>query len=248
MNRVVIRAPTADRSIQSHCRSTLLAVAIAILLGVSSSNIDDVLRSLALLSPPWLPPLVFQFRQPLKTHIIIAPIISLCVILVSWKKIYHTCRRLFSSRRFVEAAVEITPLGVQLVSIYGTCDNNTDKALSKRRGYKNNDNIQYKVRAFLPRPKIVDVIVMEVVWPHCVWSQVVFRVLDEFDDDPSGESHSKDCTSKVHSIHKLLEKNKVSIIPAYPEECRGMLSYEQCLRVQSEIEELLGLQISNKSD
>ena len=71
--------------------------------------------------------------------------------------------------RFIEAAVEITPLGVQLVSIYGTSHTSTLLLESS--------DISRKIRVFIPRQQLLDVIVMEVVWPHCVWSQVVFRVI-----------------------------------------------------------------------
>jgi len=199
---------------------------------------------------------------------------------------------------------------VQLVSVYGTGDDNTNHAPSrsvsvsplprahhgknytKRDDEKNqkSQDIQYKVRAFLPRQQILDVIVMEVVWPHCVWSQVAFRVLNGAARDSSsqygrcevqgGEKDVMDgmgngCESNIQnncderykrnndgstpqsdqeriqegsrrsqmkppSIQELIQKNQVSIVPAFPEECRGMLSYEQCLHIQAEIERLLG--------
>lgn len=44
------------------------------------------------------------------------------------------------------------------------------------------------------------------------------------------------------TIKQLLQKGEVSIIPAFsPKDCHGMLSYEECLLVQAEVEKLLGI-------
>jgi hypothetical protein len=43
------------------------------------------------------------------------------------------------------------------------------------------------------------------------------------------------------AAQRLFQKGEVSIIPAFsPKDCHGMLTYEECLLVQSEIEKLLG--------
>mmetsp|Transcript_12721 Transcript_12721/g.20128 ORF Transcript_12721/g.20128 Transcript_12721/m.20128 type:complete len:129 (+) Transcript_12721:1-387(+) len=45
--------------------------------------------------------------------------------------------------------------------------------------------------------------------------------------------------TKKSLIQALLQQNQIAIVPAFPEECRGMLSYEQCLSIQAEIERML---------
>ena len=140
---------------------------------------------------------------------------------------------------------------------------------------QNNTISKRKVRAFIPRERIIDVIVMEIVWPHCVWSQVAFRVdkgsesslvqskcskEDEDDRRLQGLASPEDKHDNVHiqsniekfnvingqcaptslSIQALMKQNRVAIVPALPEECRGLLSYRECLRLQEEIERLLG--------
>ena len=148
-----------------------------------------------------------------------------------------------------------------------------------------------KVRAFIPRERILDVIVMEIVWPHCVWSQVAFRVdnghesslahqsqsCNDHEADENGvvehrrrrrhqqptgcmdsKVHNNDndetngekvintdsdqrstLTKRSQNIHALLKQNRIAIVPAFPEECRGLLSYKECLQLQEEIERLL---------
>jgi len=156
--------------------------------------------------------------------------------------------RRWRRRSLVEAAVEISPLGVQLVSVRGippsTAPGVEDATSSPpscgdccHPGYEG--DVVRVVHAFLPKSSIIDVVVLEVVWPHCVWSHVVFRVLDNIgpdDDDDDGSASSGD-----RSVRNLLRKGRVIVVPAfYPHECRGMLTYEQCLRVRDEVEVLLG--------
>ena len=198
--------------------------------------------------------------------------------------------------RFNSAVIEISSFGVQLISFYGSGsshDNRNNDAAS--RDEKNVLKIAYQkhnkrllnktrckrqvFRAFIPRERIIDVIVMEIVWPHCVWSQVAFRVdkgcgsffvqsskhhngiehdrrrrqhhTSSFKDD----AHVYDCiqskdgekdtgtddqfTTRSQSTQTLMKKNRVAIVPAFPDECRGLLSYKECLRLQQEIERLL---------
>ncbi len=131
----------------------------------------------------------------------------------------------------IEAALEITPLGVQLVSTFENGESN------------NNGKSSIKTpRAFIPRHRILDVIVMEVVWPHCVWTQVAFRVVNEAHCGRSHrDPHPQTEQSEPESVEELLRHGRVSIIPAFPEECRGWLTYRECLVVQSELERLLGI-------
>lgn len=162
-------------------------------------------------------------------------------------------RKLLARRRFVEAAIEITPMTVQLMSIYGSAvptknssmtppndahHNITTSTQSSEEYYNNYKGIYREVRANLPRPQILDAVVMEVVWPHCVWSQVAFRVAkgntEEMDDVRENATKGNGVL-----IQQLLKQNRVSIVPAFPKECQGMLTYEQCLHVQAEIERLL---------
>lgn len=150
-----------------------------------------------------------------------------------------------------------------------------DKTHDVHNRLPNNTISKRKVRAFIPRERIIDVIVMEIVWPHCVWSQVAFRVdkgsesslvqskcSKEEEDDRrlQGLASPEDKHNNVHiqsnvekfnvingqcaptslSIQALMKQNRVAIVPALPEECRGLLSYNECLRLQEEIERLLG--------
>jgi len=158
------------------------------------------------------------------------PLIALfAFLLASTVRVFLT---IIGKANLVEAAVEVTPLGVQLVSTF-----------ENGRGSSNNKVVTKARRAFLPRRRILDVIVMEVVWPHCVWTQVVFRVLNEthrgrrrrrdFDPQPT--------YPEPNSVEELLRQNRVDIVPAFPEECRGWLTYRDCLDVQSELERLLHL-------
>eukprot|EP00985_Skeletonema_marinoi_P001639 scaffold660_cov114-Skeletonema_marinoi.AAC.1 len=209
--------------------------------------------------------------------------------------------------QFQKAAIEITSFGVQLVSIYGhnggshydqttltndsmlndqpiapatlNIDDNTHHVHNRS---PHNTISKRQVRSFIPRERIIDVIVMEIVWPHCVWSQVAFRVdkgsesslvhskrceggngvehcsrrrLHEPASDDVDDEHITDikqsnakkytdtddqCTTAPLSIQALMKQNRVAIVPAFSEECRGLLSYKECLRLQEEIERLLG--------
>jgi len=236
--------------------------------------------------------------------IVIATIIA-CIIRVCWN---NTLGRLLSPRRFVEAVIEITPFGVQLISVFGTKPatvlapsslssplkystnappfNTTTTKYSSSGDVNDKKKHTNKIRAFIPKQQILDVVVMEVVWSHCVWSQVVFRVVKEDignmghlklsrnnlqcdtiqfaventgDGDGDGDDNvdspvqpittqrknlprkTSQCNTKTKTslIQALLQQNQIAIVPAFPEECRGMLSYEQCLRIQAEIERML---------
>ena len=57
----------------------------------------------------------------------------------------------------------------------------------------------------------------------------------------SSLSSSSESQSRL-AAQRLFQKGEVSIIPAFsPKDCHGMLTYEECLLVQSEIEKLLGI-------
>ena len=148
--------------------------------------------------------------------------------------------------------MEISPLGVQLVSVHGipssTAPGVEDATSSSSCGdccYAGCEEDAVRVvHAFLPKSSIIDVVVLEVVWPHCVWSHVVFRVLDNGDGGDGDGGDSGDGGGSPpgdRSVRDLLRRGRVSVVPAFhPRECRGMLTYEQCLRVRDEVGSLLG--------
>jgi len=230
--------------------------------------------------------------------------------------------------QFIEASIEITENGVQLVSTYGVPSysspppssknyssslNSTSPSsqkdqyqqkqrrrpsiitISKSNPFPNTNTVHNKnikqythhkiIHAQIPHSDILDVIVMEIVWPHCVWSQVAFRVRntmtvtangdgasrrtnglpneeqesgqsvaavvsklrksdDRNDANPQRHLHlSASSSSQAAGVaQQLLAKGEASIITAFPShDCHGMLSYEECLLVQAEIEKLLGI-------
>ena len=176
---------------------------------------------------------------------------TMAALLVARMASSSSSRRLlrrWRRRSLVEAAVEISPLGVQLVSVRGipssTAPGVEDATSSPSScgdcchpGYEG--DVVRVVHAFLPKSSIIDVVVLEVVWPHCVWSHVVFRVLDN--NGPDDDYDDGSASSGDRSVRNLLRKGRVIVVPAfYPHECRGMLTYEQCLRVRDEVEVLLG--------
>ena len=219
---------------------------------------------------------------------------------------------------FQKAVIEITPFGVQLISIYGPGSSSSHGINENNRGQstssysvtdtssRSHNNIESthhvhhgesslhktdtrkrKVRAFIPRERILDVIVMEIVWPHCVWSQVAFRVDkglqksspvvqsqhseyqaqsssankndhrerrrqhptsskgDTCNDDNVTINGEEDYyATRSQNIQALLKQNRVAIVPAFPEECRGLLSYKECLLLQEEIEGIVGNRVT----
>lgn len=246
---------------------------------------------------------------PSSANLIIA--VEVLGVLLSIKYLIAFIRR----NQFQKAVIEITPFGVQLISIYGPGsgsshddihENNREQSISSysvtdtsSRSHNNIDNTHHvhhgksslhktvttkrKVRAFIPRERILDVIVMEIVWPHCVWSQVAFRVDkglqksspvvqsqhseyvaqsssankndhrerrrqqptsskgDTYNHDNVAINGEEDYyATRSRNIQALLKQNRVAIVPAFPEECRGLLSYKECLLLQEEIERLLG--------
>lgn len=232
---------------------------------------------------------------------------ALVVIFLILKHLIGTIQ---TRNQFQRAVIEITSFGVQLVSIYGpgsshndqnnkihsTTSNNSvlDDQANVPVTHDNVDNTHHvhkrllhksimskgQIQSFIPRERIIDVIVMEVVWPHCVWSQVAFRVdkgsgsslvqskccqsengvehyrrrpepaldKDAVHDNKSVQSNvggdtddtDDQCTTTSLNIQALMKRNRIAIVPAFPEECRGLLSYKECLRLQEEIERLLG--------
>jgi len=229
------------------------------------------------------------------------------VVLGLFLSLKHLIGIIQTRNQFQKAVIEITSFGVQLVSIYGHNGNiHNDQTTLTNDSIPNDqpvapatfnidDNTNHvhnrsphktiskrQVRSFIPRERIIDVIVMEIVWPHCVWSQVAFRVdkgsesslvhsrrcevgngvehcrqrrLQEPASDDVDDEHITDikqsnakkyadtddqCTTTSLSIQALMKQNRVAIVPAFSEECRGLLSYKECLRLQEEIERLLG--------
>ena len=195
---------------------------------------------------------LLHYRRP-GCQVLACIIVCVVILFIYW--VIHAS--LFNSRQFLEAAVEVTPMGVQLVSIYGKQGARTTREKSStakgarvhgttskdknemHTRYTNTNDVQYKVRSFLPRHQIIDVIVMEVVWPHCVWSQLAFRVIDGIVLQHEMIQQNGDQSTRIDLMQKLLKQNQVSIVPIFPEECRGSLTYGQCLDVQAEIEKLL---------
>jgi hypothetical protein len=250
--RIVLRAPTAEGGTRRKATFALIAFSFTVFASIDGSG-----SSLAL--PSWLLPSSINLHQPremmsyvtIAVSTIAAIIMTLCI------------KKILARRRFVEAAIEITPMTVQLMSIYGSAvrtknnsmtppndahHNITTSTQSPEEYYNNYKGIYCEVRANLPRQQILDVVVMEVVWPHCVWSHVVFRVAKgnigdlPTDKQRTGERDDvREYATKGNGvlIQQLLKQNHVSIIPAFPKECQGMLTYEQCLHVQAEIERLL---------
>ncbi|KAL7516498.1 hypothetical protein ACHAWX_001505 [Stephanocyclus meneghinianus] len=255
MDRIVLRAPSNEinvihRGIRSATLSipaVVISALVSLHKGSTNSSHDE-------------PHVVFA--RDAAVHLFLVSF-ALCLLLQSWNVLSHYFLGFLGSRRFKEAAMEITPFGVQLVSVYGTHS-------TYGRGHSSGHfKEEHRVRSFLPMQKIIDVIVMEVVWPHCVWSQLAFRVIkrDSCDDacnssvgireddgviigahvpenganksmQPSQERYK---LSRFCNIHKLLEQDRVAIVPCFPEECRGLLTYKQCLSIQVEIENLLSL-------
>ena len=213
MDRIVLRVPHRSRGIGGNLISVVLA-AVACLLAFSFVDTTSLSLLLASLLKQWNADVYCREAA-----------IVLCIV-----GVYCTYRMAFCRRQLTEAAIEITPLGVQLVSLY-------DKSIGRETNVK--DTI-CKVRAFIPHQQILDVVVIEVVWSHCVWSQLVFRVVKNTKEVSNQDIQDMQKQSK-ETIRKLMQQNQISIIPAFPDECRGMLSYEQCLNIQSELEEYLDL-------
>lgn len=264
MNRIVIRAspPTDNDKIQRiiSIGVPFIAVAAAILAAASDGTGNSNASSVHLSS---------TMQVVVRNNAFVDALVVLCMIYIISSMVRLRCGR----RRFKEAAVEITQLGVQLVSIFGTSEEKkqtTDPECLSSATYKSSDKV--KVRAFLPTQQIIDVVVIEMVWPHCVWSQVAFRVVkgrpiaainttpnssmksmnkDEIKsntrrlDDESGDERDKSVLPphatkrQHHNIHELLQEDRVVIIPCFPDECHGILTYKQCLQVQMQIETLL---------
>ena len=251
MDRVVLRVPTPNESsagLGKNVTSASLAIALI------AASMHDGHTFVFVTLPTWLLPSNITIELGTYHAQVLACIIVLVFILfTSW--VIHGLSS--SSRPFLEAAVEVTPVGVQLVSIYGKQKARTIKSSApkssgvqraslhvttsqdKNETHTRYTNVQYKVRSFLPRHQIIDVIVMEVVWPHCVWSQLAFRVIDGNVLQHEMIQQNGDQSTRIDLMQKLLKQNQVSIVPIFPEDCRGLLTYGQCLDVQAEIEKLL---------
>ena len=157
--------------------------------------------------------------------------------------------------KFVEAIVEVSPLGVQLLSIYGSSgssSNSSEETMittsTSTSSRKTKEVVQY--HAFLPFTCILDVTVREVVWSHCVWSQVVFRIhenyyANNYNADPGVQQQQQQ--QQQDERQRIVQKKLVdrgtaitTIIPAfYPNECQRMMTYVECLAAQAQIEELM---------
>ncbi len=241
----------------------------------------------------------FAYKSPSSDGIDCSTVVFVAVVglLISLRYLVDVNR---TRHQFQKAAIEITSFGVQLVSIYGRNDSWTIQSTSTtsdileddeinvaatpkihdnthhvHKKLLDNTNSKRQVRVFIPRERIIDVIVMEIVWPHCVWSQVAFRVNKgcettlthskcSIEDDGvekcrrrSDEMNNTHGNGNIQSnsekrnaidnqfvsassdIQTLMKQNRVAIVPAFPEECRGLLSYKECLLLQEEIERLL---------
>ena len=214
-DRVVVRVPQNNSNVALHLQGLLALSAVAV--SIAAAYRPDYIS------------LIISFGR---TSLLIDLLAISCIICIAkaWIRRRGT---------FKEAVVEVTPLGVQLMSIYGTPTYSLTKKIR--------DN-QCKTRAFVPKERIVDVIVMEVVWPHCVWSQVAFRVVNNAPSNDEKAVYASSKTNKKpncqsHTVHELLQQQSLAIIPCFPDECRGLLTYKQCLGIQSEIEKLLKLPV-----
>ena len=211
MDRIVVRIESNKSAKPTISLLTIPPIAIAIVATTSGSNIHYLLL--------------------LADYVII----FLIIVWIVWRVTITNKRQ-----QLKEAEVKVTPRGVQLLSIYTT------------QGKVGNVS---KIRSFIPTRQIIDVIVTEVVWPHCVWSQVAFRVVKDTSNSQTLSNVAKDQTERecddikqimekkqpAHDIHELLQHDRVTIMPCFPEEYRGCLTYMTCLDIQVAIEEMLCL-------
>ncbi|KAL3776679.1 hypothetical protein HJC23_002976 [Cyclotella cryptica] len=256
MDRIVLRAPQNEtNAIHRPFLPIALSITVALTSTLLSSPNESLNSSLdGSRSASAQKDDVVVWRDAMLNFTIASCVIFLLIQLWNIPRAFLGFR---GPRRFKEAAVEITPLGVQLVTVYGV-DRNDSVGQSSC-----DDKDEHRVRTFLPMQQIIDVIVMEVVWPHCVWSQLAFRVIKgnpmdnvifniEHDGNRKTDSVSASDSSKstqqsqerdrpcrFHNIHTLLEQDRIAIVPCFPDECRGLLTYAQCLSIQMEIEKLL---------
>jgi len=252
----------------------------------------------------------FAYKASSPHHIYCPAVVFVAVVglLILLKYLIEIIR---TRHQFQKAAIEITSFGVQLVSIYGrhcssyndpgktiqsTTTTSEDEKINVAATHNVDDKTRHvhkktlhntiskrQVRVFIPRERIIDAIVMEIVWPHCVWSQVAFRVnkgcesssceskcskedngveecrqrrfqeiastndMSNVHDNVNIRSNFEKCNdiddqfaSESPNIQALMKQNRVALVPALPEECRGLLSYKECLLLHEEIERLLG--------
>lgn len=216
----------------------------------SKKNVKPKITSLELAIPPIAFAILVATTNGSNRSLQYLWLAEYAIIIISFIILWIVCIAITRNtrRQLKEAAVKVTPRGVQLLSIYNT------QSESKV------GNDVFEIRAFIPTWKIIDVIVTEVVWPHCVWSQVAFRVLKDSTSNSQSSStaySTKDETERecddikqimqkkqqqpVHNmnIHELLQQNRVEIMPCFPDEYRGCLTYEMCLDIQEAIDKML---------
>jgi hypothetical protein len=251
------QAPALLATVCGHRPSfSCLGVTLAVLVTIdyNDDDYDDDDDSRFALSCPWLSCLLlWQKLQPIIASILtlaMTKTVAFFLLATMMMTMMMTTPpplgsplpflRMWHCQSLVEAAVEISPVGVQLVSVYGKviADNDGNRCLVHH--------------AFLSLSCIIEVVVLEIMWPHRIWSQVVFHVLnspdidqdDNFNGEPLSDCHLMSGGGADHSppaaLRDLLHRGPVSIVPVFqPDECRGMLTYEECQHVQAKVEGLL---------
>ena len=174
--RIYVNSPSLTENQNNNSSSTnqifTLDIAIAAAFAWSTHNLCySVIGFLAVCLLKYL---IRNLRTRSRFQRAVIEITSFGVQLVS---IYgHDCSSLNYPGKKIESEPELASgrsIGVQS-NVSGVKEN----AIHVQNSSSHNSTTlcNRRVRAFIPRERIIDVIVMEIVWPHCVWSQVAFRV------------------------------------------------------------------------
>jgi hypothetical protein len=212
MDRIVLRLPAIGRDASSSSFSEallllLLLVVAAVVSSFASSSITTTITTTT--------------TTTISITTIVVAIVSLLLPLYAIvRRRIRLRRRVNAGECHVEHIVEITPLGVMLYSEFVVddddapasatphVDNNIDDAISHRGGKggggvvvgattrrkrgRNRRRRRNHHRAYIPKSCILDVVVMEVVRSHRVYSSVVFRVSTDVDCGGRASSSSND--------------------------------------------------------
>ena len=236
MNRVVLRAqPSTSSSSSNNWWYSLVPpfIVVAVATAAASFNANCFVYD----KTP-----IIQWKS--------TAIFSILIIIFFLILLYYYRTKKNQKHKFIEAIVEVSPLGVQLLSIYSSSSSSgsSETMTSKTSSTPSKIN-EVRLHAFIPYSCILDVIVHEVVWSHCVWSQVVFRIIDEnYTNINYNTNANNDRVQQQQDQQRIVQHQKLfnqctaisTIIPAfYPKECQGMMTYMECLSVQAKIEELM---------
>jgi GPI-GlcNAc transferase complex, PIG-H component len=194
MRRIVAMAkPSTSTTAPALSLSPWKAGAAAIVVGFGASRCSSVVDETVLLRADhwtWIP----------LTMALVLVLVATAAVLY-WMACSSTSRR--------GAAVSIYPLGVQLSTVC-TPTKGMDATVDSNEHY-----YRMTPRMFIPRDRIVDCIVTEVIWAHKVQSLVVFRV--------SNQSQRSDDTA-------------VQLVSAFP----GIeMTYIECLQYRRQINSCL---------